>query len=637
MKRQTHFGLCLIIVFGMFSIVCATEDSTPVDPQRIEYFRKLLPIKPEGVGPKIGDRAAWEEIAKRPAFAGVVKHAEAALEKPLAELTDDLFLDYSRTGNRYRYQSVQNEHHRRLSDLVYAECVENHGRFLPAIEEAIVDVCNEKTWVLPAHDGNLNNFEGKVRQIDLRSAQVSWALATAAYWLGEKLTPEIRSRIADELERRTFHPWDSYLRTGKPEMNWPRSLGNWNAVCLSGVTGAALANVESLDRRAYYAAAAEKGIQIFLRGFTPDGYCSEGIGYWNYGFGHYVMLAETLRLATCGKINWLSDPKLKPIALGPLRLEILPGVYPAFADCVLKSKPDDVFMACLSRRLKLGLHAWEARGASESLEPQPDLPRFGLFGVSGDIVASAAEDTQADPPPIRHWFSDAGILICRPGTGAKNGFGAALKGGHNAEFHNHNDVGTFVVAMNGSTPILDIGSVTYTRDTFSRHRYENDAMNSFGHNVPRVGGKMQSTGKSAQAKVLATEFTTTQDTLVFDLRSGYDVPSLKKLHRTFVFSRKGNGKLTVTDEVEFNSPQAFDTALMTFGPWKLIDDAHLLLGEKSGAVQVAITTKGSGFRIDPQEIHADLHGKKEVPVRLGIQLTHPITQAKITTVITPAE
>jgi len=32
-----------------------------------------------------------------------------------------------------------------------------------------------------------------------------------------------------------------------------------------------------------FAAAAEKYVENFLAGFTPDGYCSEGLGYWNYG------------------------------------------------------------------------------------------------------------------------------------------------------------------------------------------------------------------------------------------------------------------------------------------------------------------------------------------------------------------
>ena len=132
------------------------------------------------------------------------------------------------------------------------------------------------------------------------------------------------------------------ITTGKPPMWWLTSKMNWNSVCLAGVTGAALTSIESPQRRAFFAASAEKYIQYFLEGFTPDGYCSEGVGYWNYGFGHFVMLAETIKQATGGKVDLLAPKRIRPIALFGRRMEILPGVYPAFADCTrgCKTRPD---------------------------------------------------------------------------------------------------------------------------------------------------------------------------------------------------------------------------------------------------------------------------------------------------------
>ena len=35
----------------------------------------------------------------------------------------------------------------------------------------------------------------------------AWNLATARYWLGDKLSPEVRKLIDDELERRIFTPF----------------------------------------------------------------------------------------------------------------------------------------------------------------------------------------------------------------------------------------------------------------------------------------------------------------------------------------------------------------------------------------------------------------------------------------------
>lgn len=359
----------------------------------------------------------------------------------------------------------------RIPQLVLAECLENRGRFLPAIEASIQAVCGEKTWVMPAHDRSLGNFRGTVTEIDLAVAGLSWNLATADYWLGDKLSREIRELVRSELERRTLRPFEGMVTTGKPRMWWSTTTNNWNAVCLAGVTGSAAAVIESPERRAFFLASAEKYIRNFLSGFTPDGYCSEGVGYWNYGFGHYVMLAETVYQATGGKVDLLGSPRIKPIALFGRRMEVVPGIFPAFADCHVGSRPDTRIMAFLSRRYKLGLHAVEVEGLLLAGGPSSRLFSLGLFGFAN----SASETPPAEGPtpvqPLRDWFPDAGILICRPAPGTRRALAVALKGGHNAEHHNHNDVGSFLVALAGETPLVDPGSEVYTARTFSgKHR-----------------------------------------------------------------------------------------------------------------------------------------------------------------------
>jgi hypothetical protein len=380
------------------------------------------------------------------------------------------------------------------------------------------------------------------------------------------------------------------------------------------------------------AAAAEKNIQSFLDGITPDGYCSEGVGYWNYGFGHYVLLAETLKQATGGKVDLMDLPKARQIALFGLRMEILPGIFPAFADCSPTARPETRLMAYLSGRYGLGLAELERQGRGLAVAPSGPLFDLGVSWFPGE----AGRAPEAPPPAfrLRDWFADAGILICRPAPDANRGMGAALKGGHNAENHNHNDVGSFVVALSGGTPLLDPGAEIYTARTFSSHRYDSNVLNSFGHSVPRVAGVLQHPGRDAQAKILAADFTPQTDTLKMDIASAYTVPELTSLVRTFVFSRKGPGSLKVIDEVQFNSPKQFGTALVTFSKWKQIDPQRLVVGEGSQAVVVQIDTGGAPFRIEPTEIHEQLAAKR-IPIRLGIELSQPVPGAKIVVTITP--
>jgi len=613
----------------------AAEAGAP-DPARVEELVRLLPESPRGVGRPIGDRAAWQAVAQAPQFRDVVRRAEKLLSQPMPELTDDIYLDYSRTGNRTRGQRVISQRHSRMPALVLAECLENRGRFLPAIETAIRAVCFEKSWTLPAHDRSLRNFRGEINDIDLHVAGDSWELATADYWLGDKLSPEIRKLIRSNLERRTWTPFESYVTTGKPSMSWPKTTNNWNAVCLAGVTGSALAGIESRQRRAFFVAAMEHYIQNFLSGFTPDGYCSEGVGYWNYGFGHYVMLAETIRQATGGKLDMMESPKVRQIALFGRRIEILPGIYPAFADCHVGSSPQVPLMAFLSRRFQLGLKDIEVEGLLLSIGPSHSLFELGLFGFANSASECPAAQAADVGQPLRDWFSEAGILICRPlSNSGHTPFGVALKGGHNAEHHNHNDVGSFVVALGKATPLVDPGSEIYTARTFSKNRYDSGVLNSFGHSVPRVAGQLQREGRSAAAAVLKTEFTDKADTFVMDIHTCYNVKPLKRLLRTFIYSREGAGSLTVIDEVELDSPQDFGTALITFSRWKRLAPNRLLVGDGRGAVQVEIAADGGDIEIKAEEIKEDLPGGR-IPTRLGIDLTKPAARATIKLTIRPA-
>ncbi len=632
MNFSSRVALCVVLPLICAFGVPAAAKVEPPEEERIERWQRLLPESPRGLGPTIENRRAWRTVAEFDSFNKNIKRAERLLNEPIPELTDQLYLDFSRTGNRRRCQRVIHQRRDRISVLVLAECLENRGRFLPAVEEAIRAVCDEKTWVLPAHDRSLANFKGTEITIDLRSASLSWSLATARYWLGEKLDPEVRKLVDAELERRIFAPFTDMVKTGKPRTWWLTTKSNWNAVCLAGVTGAALAALESPQRRAFFAAAAEKYIQNFLGGFTPDGYCSEGLGYWNYGFGHFAMLAETLRRASGGRVDMMERPHVQCVADFGRRMEILPGVYPAFADCHTGARPDPSLMGLLSRRYEWGRKEAEERGRARA--GKLSLYAAALYGFPASPPVMEMGKKPRDNMPPRDWFPDAGVLICRPGPDARRALGAALKGGHNAEFHNHNDVGSFVVALGNSTPLADPGSEVYTRRTFSGRRYESDVLNSFGHPVPRVAGRLQETGRAAAAQVMRTEFTDKTDTLALDLAPAYKVKELQELERTFVFSRRGKGTLTVVDRVEFDSPQTFGTALVTFGKWKRLAADRLRVGDVPDAVVVVIDVRGGEFRLVPEQIEEDLPGGRK-PTRLGIELTEPVKRAEIKMTIAP--
>ena len=53
-------------------------------------------------------------------------------------------------------------------------------------------------------------------------------------------------------------------------------------------------------------------------------------------------------------------------------------------------------------------------------------------------------------------------MAARSSQGSERGFYVAAKGGHNAESHNHNDVGSFIVYADGYPALIDVGVEAYT-------------------------------------------------------------------------------------------------------------------------------------------------------------------------------
>ena len=182
--------------------------------------------------------------------------------------------------------------------------------------------------------------------------------------------------------------------------------------------------------------------------------------------------------------------------------------------------------------------------------------------------------------------------------------------------------------------LVDPGSEVYTRRTFSGQRYESGVLNSLGHPVPRVAGRLQRTGRSAAATDLTLDVTDSVDTYEMDLTSAYSVPSLKQLRRTFVFSR-GEATLTVTDSVKFDAPQQFGTAIITFDTWHKLDEFRLRVGNGKTAVIVQIDSAGMPVKIDATTIDENVRGGKK-PTRVGIDLAEPVREATVKLTIAPA-
>ncbi|MFN2155857.1 MAG: heparinase II/III family protein, partial [Anaerolineae bacterium] len=126
--------------------------------------------------------------------------------------------------------------------------------------------------------------------------------------------------------------------------------------------------------------------------------------------------------------------------------------------------------------------------------------------------------------------------------------------GHNAESHNHNDVGNFIVYVDGKPLVVDAGVETYSRKTFSPQRYEIWTMQSAYHSLlPTVDGIMQAPGGEFAAR--SVEYAADDDGAQFSLDIAGAYPQeagIKTWARTIDFQR--GEQVEIVDLYELATP-----------------------------------------------------------------------------------
>lgn len=604
----------------------AQEETLAGSAARVAEIARVLPERPEGLGPPRSDRDAWARVAAGIDLKALRESAARAAATPPAPFDQDLYRDFSRTGVRRRYERAYFARWSAVSDLALAEVLEDQGRYLAALQAALSSVLADPTWVLPAHDRDLANLEGRRTDIDLFSSAAGRILATVHTWLADRLDPALAARIRRELDRRLWAPLLDMIQGRRPPNGWLRTTSNWNAVCWANAVIAALAVLESRDDRARLLAAAESNLRHYRSGFTRDGWCSEGMGYWNYGFGHYMLLADAALRATGGRVDLLSDPQVASIASFGRRTEIVGGCFPSFSDCSTDAQPDPDLMDLID---------WHFSGTPPPARPRPARDLTRLLALSFPSRPATPRPARPASAGLRDWFEDAGVLIARPAEGTRGRFGVALKGGHNAEHHNHNDVGSYIVVVGGVPVLTDPGAEVYTAATFDRRRYESPANNSFGHPVPRLGRTLQATGRRAEARLVETRFSSEEDRVTFDLKAAYAVPSLLRLTRTFVYSRTDGGSLEVRDSFESSEPLDFETALVTFGRLRRLDAETLEISDRDRTVRVRLAGSRGPGSVSETPLEADYRAGRRA-IRIGIALPEAASSGTLTILVRPS-
>ena len=703
MKTRLFFALFALCLFGTSFVQAAPIPREAIAKRAIE-LEQYLSDKPVCIGAPCSDRSEWDALAATPKGKALMKWAKRELNAKVEVPSEELYREFYRSGNRSLYQNALGKFTSPIFKLVVAECLENKGTYIAEIEKRLRLMCAMPSWVLPAHDRNAEIYDGKAIYSDLVSTNYGCVCAYTINLLGDKLSSEVRDLVKENVFSRVITPYREMI-TGTQKkgakMWWSVGASNWNAVCTCGTLGAALSLCESKKDRALYLAAAEILTRdFFFKGFTPDGYCSEGMSSWNYGFGHFEIMAALVLQATNDQVDFLQMPMVKSCLMFAPNMEIGDGYFAAFADCGITARPGPIFVGYVSRRLDLGLTQYE-KAAANVYDVGMGLFEFLPFYFDSKISADrqARRKEIADHPesvssksktaktnekdetavfPLQTEFPDAGVLICRPFPDySQPVLAVAMKGGHNRELHNHNDVGTFTMLRldpsdkKKSGPyVLDPGGEIYTARTFGKDRYTGDLLNSFGHPVPRINDRLQKTGAAARGVVLEKKLTDSMDQMKLDLTSAYsDDKDVAAVRRTFTYYRAGTqkqigtapqlpkelasdnatdffaGMFQIEDEIEFAQDKLgkFETALISYKPITVeaLDSKRLLarIGE-NGEVLAFVTAQdanGNALAITGEVVVVGETDKsvRYKPNRIGLCIDGQINKGTIRVQLVP--
>ncbi len=376
-----------------------------------------------------------------------------------------------------------------------------------------------------------------------------------------------------------------------------------------------------------------EGFEAYIAtGFEADGGSIEGVGYWNYGLMYYVTVAELLREITGGALDLLASERMKDIAYYPVGMALKPPMYLNFGDA-----PDEVYLAAgIAQKLaeRTGVPDLRALVGSNT---QPDEQSYSVAKLAILVRQIVWWDgADCDVPPLSDYvLPDVGVVKLVGAAGDKSVV-LAVTAGHTDGHHSHVDVGSFVYHVDGESLIPDAGRGKYAKDYFRQGRYANIFNNAYGHNIPRIGGKLEQPGpefgghKQYHGTIVEHGERDGAKFVVVDFHAAYDLPELTRARRTLTLNPR-TGAATIHDSFAFaGALLPIEEAFVTWGDVTVSGDRVTIRGAHS-----AITVQADGAAFSVESLEAETRANE----RPGVlkRITTPVSGTEFELRITPLE
>ena len=554
---------------------------TPDELKRLIHPSFSRPLLLKGAGDRDMLRERMREGRWAKIMEAKIRDCDAAIEQPIPDLPRSLYDDFVRTGRRTPFEGPYFQRRTRAENLALSYLLTGEEKYLDRCRDYLWAIMEEFTWVLPAHTGGRSFSPDAITLVDLFSSGTALSLSDLWDMLHEDLDAETLNWMRHSVLRQVLVP----LRDHFDEQGWAhRSESNWCGVC-NGNSGTALV-LMALDEPWALELLHKmlESILAFLNTADRDGAWVEGVGYWFYGFSRVVYLADVLSKITDGEIDLLAHPSMRATSRFPIYAYLPPKACVNFGDTgTVPSVYPDV-MARFADRYQDSAIKWY----------MAQLEEQGLLrgGTLRDLLWPIPEHLDAAPPEpsdISKHYRDIGVIITRSSWTDPDALVLALKAGHNAEPHNHNDVGQFLVHGLGETTIRDTGIGIYDRAYFSPERYDNPVCGAEGHNLIFVNGKGQQAGKEYRGEIVEHRQAGNWERVVIDMAHAYPSDVLSEARRTLYFLKTAGWILK--DEVTCDEGAEVESRLHVAGKVTLVEDGAIVSGE-SGSLLIACAESG---------------------------------------------
>lgn len=535
---------------------------------RIDSVALRLCISPDQAWvpyPSYRDRAGWD------AFCGtykenIIRQGEACLDYGWKIINAMDYIGFETSGDRNRMETPYFSNERALSALLAAELAEGKGRFIPQIVNGIYCFCDMTSWAISAHLATLTPEHRSLPKkgddtLELMQGGLSQLLCWAEYFLKDefdRIQPEISRRLCAELKYREL---DSYLKHSEYwwmgfDLKPGTTLNNWNPWCNSNALLCFMLAEKDKDRLFEGVWKTIRSVDQYLNFIQGDGAIEEGPTYWAHASGKLFDYLYCLDLLTGGKFSILDDPFIKSLGEFIVRSYAGNGWVVNFADASPKENLDNStliyrFGKAVKSPKMTGYAAMQYAGKRPEAIPGTEFFRF-LEKLS--CIPELAKEEPSYTPYRYTWYPETQFHF----ENATDRLFFAAKGGNNGESHNHNDVGSFILYVDGNPLMIDVGVGTYTRQTFSSERYSIWTMQSAYHNVPLINGTAQKNG----GRYKASGVQSSKGLFRADISGAYpEKAAVQKWVRSY--SIKGN-TVQITDEFSLRETVApNETVFMT--------------------------------------------------------------------------